>query len=153
MKVYLAGFIQGSKLKECIEWRKRVRNYYKLNPDIEFLDPFSGKDLDSISQDGLNSSTPRNAIVHRDYAAVTGSELIVANMNTFGESRPPIGTICELAWAWENKIPIILISSDKNYVEHPFISYFASQTAKDVEDLLKHDMIGFFFQGLTHALY
>ena len=153
MRVYLAGFIQGNKIIECTSWRKEIVGYYHLNPDISFLDPFSGKDLSSISGDGLNSSTPRNAIVHRDYAAVTSSDLIVANMNTFGESRPPIGTICELAWAWDKKIPIVLISEDKNYLNHPFVSYFTSIAVPDVEYLLRHDVIGYFYKGIVNALY
>jgi len=28
MKIYLAGFIQGSKLKECCDWRVAIRKHY-----------------------------------------------------------------------------------------------------------------------------
>ena len=106
MKVYLAGFIQGSKLNECIAWRKKIRDHYEHWKDGEkypiiWLDPLNGKHLDTITPDGLKSDTPRNAIVHRDYRCICDCDLVVVNMDTFGESRPLTGTICELAWAWD----------------------------------------------------
>ncbi len=152
MKVYLAGFIQGAKLKECTEWRVKVRKYYE-DQGVVFIDPMNGKNFATITKDGLKSSTPRNSIVHRDYRCVTDADLIVVNMDTFGESRPLTGTICELAWAWDKHIPIIMITDEPKYKDHPFLSYFASWVVPTVEELFESDAIGFYLKGRQNADY
>ena len=157
-KCYLAGYIQGSKLEECTEWRRRIREYYdnwkgKERYPIVWLDPLNGKDFATITSDGLKSSCPPHAIVHRDFAAVMNSDLIVANMNTFGENRPLTGTISELAWAWEHHKPIVMITDETKYREHPFLSYFASWIVKDVDELLKKKCINYFYKGTASAKY
>lgn len=152
MKVYLAGFIQGAKIKECMEWRVKVRKYYEDN-GIIFIDPLNGKEVATITPDGLKSSTPRNSIVHRDYRCVIDADLIVVNMNTFGETRPLTGTICELAWAWEHHIPIIMITNEAIYKDHPFLSYFASWVVPDINSLFDSDAIGFYLKGKKNATY
>jgi len=175
MKVYLAGFIQGTKLEECVAWRKRIREHYdnwkttldnddkKLFPKgipavvkypITWLDPLNGKELATISQDGLKSSCPPHAIVHRDFNCVMDADLIIANMNTFGEKdRGLCGTICELAWAWEHRKPIIMITNEVKYSEHPFTALFASWIVKDVDELLEKKCINYFFKGKNSAIY
>lgn len=155
MKCYLAGFMSGDKLKETTEWRKKIRAHYAVKAwnDLVFLDPYNGKDINTITKDGLKSNVPPNAIVHRDYKCVDEADLIVANMNTFGSDRPLTGTMCELAWAWQLKKPIVLITKNKNYVEHPFLSYFASWVVGDVNELLNEKVIDYFYKGLVQARY
>ena len=174
-KIYLAGYIQGDKIKECSEWRKKIRdvydnwetNYKKLGKDyagmddvrvvikypIEWLDPLNGKNLDKITGDGLKSEASPHSIVHRDYVAVTNANLIVVNMDTFGTERGLCGTLCELAWAWEHHIPIIMITDEKKYAEHPFLSYFASEIVSSVDELLEKKLINYFYKGLVNAEY
>lgn len=156
--IYLAGFIQGSKLKECVEWRKKVREHYDHWKDEEpypivWLDPLNGKDLATITDNGLKSSCPPHAIVHRDYKCVEKSDLIVANMDTFGEDRGLCGTICELAWAWQMKKPIILITNEIKYKEHPFIKYFSSWIVESVDEMLEKKAINYFYKGTHSAQY
>lgn len=157
MNIYLAGYIQGSCLNKCISWRKRIRefyNNYKGKPyPIEWLDPLNGKDFESITPDGLKSSCDPQAIVHRDHKCVDMSDLIIANLDTFGEDRPLIGTLCELAWAWEKHIPIVLITTEKQYTEHPFLRYFASWIVSDVDELLDKKIVNYFFKGWVSAEY
>lgn len=157
-KIYLAGFIQGGEcLEKCIEWRRKIRNHFLQNPkwqgEIKFLDPLNGKDLATITSDGLKSSCDPHAILHRDYAAVINSNLIIANMATFNEKRPLTGTISELSWAWEHHIPIVLISKEDIYTQHPFIKYFSSWIVGDVDELLEKKIIQYFYRGLTTASY
>jgi len=116
MKVYLAGYITGGEnLNKCIEWRRKIRNHYDNWKDsherypICWLDPLNSGEGDNISHDGLKSKVPPHAIVHKDYRCVEISDLIVVNMDTFGCNRPLKGTICELSWAWDKKIPIVMI--------------------------------------------
>ena len=154
MKTYLAGFMSGDKLEETTRWRFDIRSHYAVKDwPIVWLDPYNGKDLGSITGDGLKSSTPPNAIVHRDYACVKDADLIIANMDTFGADRPLTGTMCELAWAWQMGKPIVLITTDKNYVSHPFMTYFASWIVPDVETLLEEKIVDYFYQGTVTAKY
>jgi len=153
-KVYLAGFIQGTKIEECVAWRKKIREHYVMGGwDIVWLDPLNGKEFGSITDDGLKSNIPAHAIVHRDYRSVEDSDLIIANMDTFGESRPLTGTLCELAWAWDKHIPIIMITDEKKYKDHPFLEYFASAIVPTVDKLLEEKLINYFYKGANNAVY
>ena len=149
--IYLAGYISGNKSLECKEWRMRIKNFFYLKPKwqtaISFIDPMNGEDTASLCKEGLTSSFPPHAIVHRDYNSIKMCDLVVANMNTFGETRPPIGTICELAWAFEMRKPIIMITDDYRYQNHPFTSYFASAIVNNTDELLKGDLIQQFYKG------
>lgn len=159
MKTYLCGFICGNKLASCIEWRKKIRDHYENWKDagypypIEWLDPLNGDVLSSITGDGLASSVDPHVIIHRDYQSVLKSDLIVANLDTFGEERPPIGTICEIALGWEHHKPIIIITENDKYREHPFLAYFASAFVKNVADLLERKLINYMYKGWVSAKY
>ncbi len=158
-KIYLAGYIQGNKIEECAGWRKRIREHYDdwkgygERYPINWLDPLNGKNFESITGDGLKSDTPPNAIIHRDYRSVTSSDLIIVNMDTFGESRPLTGTICELAWAWDKHIPIIMITTEDIYIKHPFLACFASVIVSSVDELLEKKFVNYFFKGDNSAIY
>lgn len=157
MNIYLAGFIQGSKIKECAEWRIKIREHYnnwKGNKyPINWLDPLNSGEMDTISDDGLTSILPTNMIVHKDYMAVKRADLIVVNMDTFGEDRPLTGTICELAWAYQMFTPIIMITQDRKYIYHPFLKTFSSVIVPDVDTLLKQKWINKFFKTINSAQY
>lgn len=157
MTIYLAGYISGSVIEQCVEWRKKIREIYdnwkgKRYP-ICWLDPLNGENYSEVSLDGSNGTIPKNAIVHKDYMCVKNSDLIVANMNTFGQIRPPIGTICELAWAFEFHKPIIMITDDSNYINHPFISYFVSWYVNTVDELIEKKIINQFYKSWSTAIY
>lgn len=158
MKVYLAGYIHDAKIEECIAWRRKIRDYYdnwkgKERYPITWLDPLNGKDLTTIRDSGLNCSFPSNAMIHRDFKCVADSDLLIANLDTFGESRPPVGTICECAWAWQMRKPLVLITDERYYIDHPFMTYFASWIVKDVNELIERKIINYFFKGTVSAQY
>jgi len=157
-KVYLAGYISGNKLLKCIEWRKQIREHYDNwkgtdRYPIEWLDPLNGQLLESINDTGLKSSIPETAFIHRDYKCVKDCDLLIANLDTFGETRPLTGTIYELAWAWLEHKPTIIITSESNYLKHPFITSTASVIVKDIDELLSSKTINYFFKGSVSAIY
>jgi len=159
MKVYLAGYIQGQVIKECTEWRVRIREHYdnwkgqnKRYP-ICWLDPLNGENFAEISPDGLKGQIPPHAIVHKDYTCVEKCDLIVVNMDRFGKTRPLTGTICELAWGWQMHKPIIMITDEDQYKFHPFLEYFASWIVPSVDDLLEHKIINEFYKAWHSAQY
>jgi len=155
--VYLAGYIHGEVLDKCIEWRNKIKEFFYLNPkwfkEIFILDPLNGKDLNSITPDGLKSNIPSQAIVHGDYLSVKRADLIVANLNTFGKNRASVGTFFELAWAYEQKKPVIIITDEEQYLEHPFIKTTASVFVKSVDELLEKKYINYFYKRVHSAQY
>lgn len=154
MFIYLAGFIHGKKLKECTEWRLKIRNHYlSTGWPLEFLDPLNGKELGTISNDGLKADVPASAIVDRDFASVKKADLIIANLDRFGEDRVPVGTISELSWAWMLQKPIIVISNELQYIDHPFITKFASWIVPSIEILFKEQIIDYMYGGVSQAIY
>jgi hypothetical protein len=157
MKIYLAGFIQGTVIDQCYGWRKRIREYYnhyhgKRYP-ITWIDPLNGEDFAEISPDGLKGVMPPHTIVHKDYTSVQICDLVVVNMDTFGQSRPLTGTICELAWAWDKHKPIVMITDEPNYKFHPFLEYFASWIVPTVDELLDKKIINEFYKAWHSAQY
>jgi nucleoside 2-deoxyribosyltransferase len=154
MKIYLAGYIHGKNIDKCSEWRVKLRDFYIRKVwDITWLDPLNGKNFAEITEDGLKSSVPYSAIFDRDLSSVRNSDLIIANMNTFGSSRPPIGTISELAWAGLMQKPIVMITDELNYIEHPFMKKMVSWVVPDVETLIEKKIVNYFFKGLNTAAY
>ena len=153
-KVYLAGFISGKKIAECMGWRERIAvHYMKKAWDIIWLDPINGKAIATITPDGLKSNMPAKALVARDITSVQETDLLIANLHTFGELRAPTGTICEIAIAGYLRKPMIIITDDINYTEHPFIRDFASIIVPTVDELLEKKYIDYFYKGKVSARY
>ena len=142
--VYLAGYISGNKIKECSAWREEVIKNYRLTRDIEFINPLNGHDMDTISKNGLTSDIPNKGIIYKDYKSVIESDLIVVNLDTFGDDRPLIGTICELAWAWERKIPVVAFGGLEYYSKHPFLQEFITIYTNTIKGVLDEEYIDYF---------
>ena len=154
MKIYLAGFISGNKLKECIEWRRKIVSHYLMRAwNIIWLDPMNGHAIGSITPEGFKSDIPGNAFVDRDIKCVEECDLVIANLNTFGESRTPTGTICEIAITGYLGKPLIVITDDINYYEHPWIKDFASMIVSSIDELLEKKFIDYFYKGTVTARY
>jgi hypothetical protein len=157
MKIYLAGYIQGSVIDQCVAWRKKLREVYdnwngKQYP-LTFLDPLNGEDFAEISPDGLKGVMPPHFIVHKDYKCVQDCDIVVVNMDRFGQERPLTGTICELAWAWQQHKPIIMITDEDQYKFHPFLEYFTSWIVPSVDELIKQKIINQCYKSWNSAQY
>lgn len=159
IKIYLAGYMSGSCLDECLGWRKAIIKHYEnwkgagLPYPVEFLDPFNGPELNTISKDGLKSAIPGKAIVYGDFMSVQEANLLVVNWNTFGQERPMIGTPSEMAWAWMMKKPVITIMPDDKLKEHPFLSEFSTVFVKSVDELLERKLINYYYKRVNSATY
>lgn len=157
--LYMAGYINDSVMEDCVSWRKKIVDHYenwkgREDYPIVFLDPLNSKEYEQITDGGLCATNiDANAIIQRDYQCVIRSDIVVANLDTFGQSRVPFGTISELAWAWDHRIPCVIISSDETYQKHPFSRYFASFIVKDVDELIDRKILNYFFKGWNSALY
>lgn len=133
--IYLAGFIcDGPEWAKCKEWR----NWYKeKRPNYIWIDPMDGEPKKDMKDHGLQSAIPANAIVSRDLASVKNSDIILANTDNFGNERPIIGTVFEMAWSGLLLKPLLVLSKDHWYVKHPFVTQAASHISEDREDILR----------------
>lgn len=125
LNIYLAGLI-STDYPESLLWRKiaseRIRELGH-NP----ISPMAGKkNLAKQTTDGGITSkvATSKGIILRDYRDLRRADVIVANLETFGCRRPLVGTLFELAWAWQLNVPVVAIVAPDNYLfrQHPFIS-------------------------------
>lgn len=124
MKIYLAGPITGCTFDECTDWRERFTRL--LDPlGIECLSPMRAKDyLKRV--DKINGSYPElgplassKGIMARDSWDCSRADLVLFNL--LGAKQVSIGTVMELAWAWDHKKPTVVIMESGNVHEHPMV--------------------------------
>jgi len=118
ISAYLAGYISGSKLKQCVDWREELKRDF-LN--IKFIDPMKGEDPKKIVENEFKSNISSKVLFNKDYLATKNTDLFIANLDTFGAKRPLTGTLMELAWAYEFGKTIITYTTGNNYLKHPFL--------------------------------
>lgn len=120
--VYLAGPITGCTYDGCTDWR----NYAKANlavAGIVGLDPMRAKDyLAKETTLGNNYAHPLSCprgIMTRDHWDCTRCDVLLVNLR--GAKTISIGTVMEIAWAWDNGIPIVCVMEAGNPHEHAMI--------------------------------
>lgn len=128
--VYLAGLISTEK-PESLYWRKDIELIYKDSSYLKILSPMRGKDnLKIESSDGgiTTSVCTSKDIINRDHQDVLNSDIILAYLEDFGSTRPLLGTIVELGWAYAYNIPVIAVCNKDNYLmhNHPFVKEIVS---------------------------
>jgi len=136
-----------------VKENKTIVGYRKEKYPITWLDPLNGQEIGTITSKGLKSNIPGKAFVHRDFNCVKMADLLIANLDTFGDTRPLTGSIYELAWGWYFKTPTIIITTEQNYKEHPFIVDTASIIVPSVDELLEKKYINYFYKGMHGAIY
>jgi len=137
--IYLAGLI-STDFPESLAWRERVIPQLEA-AGFEVRTPLAGKkNLKSESKDGgiTSTQTTNRAIVLRDRRDVREADIILANLEVFGCPRPSIGTYCELAWAYDDRTPVVAAVADDNYLlhNHPFLSEFVTKYCATLSDAL-----------------
>ena len=142
--VYLAGLI-STDFPDTFHWRERAHTL--LHEHANVLSPLRGKEnLFKDSKDGgVNSDhLTSDDVIIRDYWDVRKSDVVLCHLETFGSTRPMIGTPMELSWCWEHHIPVVAVCRPTNTLmrTHPFIVPSVSHYVEDVDDgielLLSH---------------
>lgn len=139
-RIYLSGPICGLTFRECTEWRHKVRD--RLEDYAEILDPMRDVESDTpdtVIFDGSGSESTADpslmtdrGIVVRDYTDTVTSTILIVNLLKAKEKS--IGTIAEISWAWQSRIPLIVIMETLgNPHEHPFIREMASFRVNTIE--------------------
>lgn len=122
LKTYLAGPISGLSYEESTDWR----NYFAtLVPRIQCLSPMRGKGYlereAKIAHDypEIVLSCQRG-IMTRDFFDCLRADAVTVNL--LGAKVPSLGTVMEMAWAYQARIPVIAIMEPEgNPHEHPMI--------------------------------
>lgn len=134
--VYLAGLISTEK-PESLHWRIEAEEHLREHAVV--LSPMRGKEnLVKTSKDGgiTDPSLTKTDVTIRDYHDIRKADVILAHLESFGSTRPLIGTIAELAWAWDHKIPVVAVAREGNILmrTHPFINTFVSHYVEHIDE-------------------
>ena len=127
--VYLAGGIAGLSGVDAVLWRRVARSRL-FEVGIETLDPMRAKEAlagqRTISAD-FNDYSNRGAfftakgIMARDFNDVRRCDALLVNL--LGLTKPSMGTIMELAWAYALQKPAVVAieKSGNPHDNHPMI--------------------------------
>lgn len=134
--IYLAGPISGCSFGECTNWREAFKT---LVPDsVRCLSPMRGKDY-LAGENVIDGSYPdkvlscSRGIMTRDFFDCNRADLLVVNLSGCG-SRVSIGTVMEIAWAYQNRTPCIVVMEAGNVHEHPMINEAIGFQVKTLEE-------------------
>jgi nucleoside 2-deoxyribosyltransferase len=126
--VYLAGPITGLDYKGCTDWRQSAKAELAA-VGIEAFSPMRCKEyldgLPTISGHGREYhnmgplSTPKG-VVTRDHYDVHRCDMLLVNL--LGAKQVSIGTMFEMAWAFQKKTPIVLAMDETGGLhDHMFV--------------------------------
>jgi nucleoside 2-deoxyribosyltransferase len=135
-KVYLAGAISGLTYDGAEDWRGAAKRMlselgitgYSPLRQKQFLKSEGALEGSYTTHSPLSSS---KGIMTRDFNDVRTSDAVLMNLS--GASRVSIGTVMEAAWAWQLKVPLVVVCEPNNiHIVHPM---FEQATGYHVETL------------------
>lgn len=139
--IYLSGPIAGTDWDKCTTWRDYVS---KSLPDFNCLSPLRGKeilkkvkvidvDLDQTMLGGLSSvMCSDQGIMTRDSWDTLNCDAIFINL--LNTTRVSIGTMMELALAWEKrKIIVVVMEKIGNIHNHPMVKASTPYFVNDLD--------------------
>ena len=146
-RVYLAGPISGLTYDDGNKWRLEAKAELE-KVGIQAFSPMRAKEylkkegvLTGSYNHGLFSSS-RN-IMTRDYSDCTRADVILCYL--LGASNPSIGTVMEIAWSFDHRIPLVLVmEKEGNCHEHPMIAEatgFRVDNLPDALTIVKHILL------------
>ncbi len=127
--VYLAGPIEGQGYADAVGWRNTATRALAEH-NLIGLSPMRGKyhlaTSGSISKDYRDYADKgafytAKAIMTRDYNDVARSSALLVNL--LGLTTHTKGTIMELAWAWQLRIPAVVVmeANGNPHDNHPML--------------------------------
>lgn len=130
--VYLAGAIAGVTYGDATDWRA-VARLSLANRNIETLDPMRAKSALGSKNEGRISTDfhdyskfgaffTSQGIMTRDFNDVKRCDVLLVNLLAL--TKPSLGTIMELAWAYAFQKPaVVAIEANGNpHDNHPMIA-------------------------------
>ena len=146
-KIYLAGPITGLTWGETEGWRDRfIAHLRDTSPNVEAFSPL--RDKMHLQEEGpIKDNYPNTlfasskAIMSRDFFDVQTSDAIVANFTN--AKKVSIGTVMEVAWGYQRRIPVIVIAEKGNIHEHSMMGEAANWWVETEDEAL----------AVIHALF
>lgn len=127
--VYGAGPITGLDYDGAQSWRDSAKAELEKY-DIKLLSPLRAKEylrgIPALTADckgygELNCMSSARGIMTRDHYDATRADALLVNL--LGATRVSIGTVMEIAWAWDNGVPVVVAMEDEgNPHEHAMIT-------------------------------
>jgi len=148
-RVYVAGGITGLSYDEATQWRDEVSR--KLSPlGIAVYSPMRAKEflagtpkLHAIMDGYQDPMTSTKGIVCRDHQDCVRADVLFVNF--LGATKVSLGTACELAWAYDRRIPIVVVAEPDNiHVQHPFVIEMSDFIVRSVDEglrIVKHILL------------
>ena len=136
--IYLAGPIAQCTYGEANDWRDYVRS--KLHQNIIGISPLRCEPMQGETYGPGND--PRynspGAIAAKNWYDTETCDLILAYLpRELNERRPSYGTTIEIGWAIGLRKPLIVVSDDEQYMEHPLIQRNASWRLDNLPDAVE----------------
>lgn len=131
VKIYLSGPMSGVSFEEQSKWRKQIINEIKVNCHCE-KKPVFFNPVDYYNFTEVKYKSERE-VMEFDLNALRNSDLVIVNFN----NPKSVGTISELAIAYELKIPIIGINKDEHEL-HPWLVEFVNRMCKDIREAVEY---------------
>ena len=154
--IYLAGPIAGCTQEEANEWREYVRSM--LPHAIVGISPLRCEPLKegmTYTEEGASPkmwSDPR-AIATKNWLDTESCDLVLAYLpKELNEKRPSYGTVIEIGWAIGLRKPLIVVSDDKQLMDHPLIKHNASWRLDSLDDAVEV-IVGLFGEYIGSVLH
>ena len=137
LNIYLAGGMQKFGKKDFNE-----SNYWRVHIEQELMKLDCGRqtricnpnDYYSFYDNAPRYSTMRE-VMYFDLNKVRNSDLIIVNFNELKS----LGTMAELAIAYEHRIPVIGLCSEENYpMLHPWQKEMCNRIFGDIDELIDY---------------
>lgn len=141
--VYLAGPITGCSYGGCTEWRDGViaqlaeRGIKGLSPmrAKAFLKPFNEISGTGDEYASLNVLASARGIMTRDFNDATKCDVLLVNF--LGATRVSIGTVMEIAWAFQKRTPVVVVMEKSgNPHEHLMLAEATGYRVDTLEEAL-----------------
>lgn len=131
VRIYLSGGMGNLSFEEQSKWRKQIINEININCHCE-KKPVFFNPVDYYTFEEARHKSERE-IVEFDLNALRNSDLVIVNFN----DPKSVGTISELAIAYERKIPIIGLNKDGQDL-HPWLVEFVGRMCESIREVVEY---------------
>lgn len=134
-RIYLSGAMGSLNFEEQSKWRQQIMDAIKYNYECGrkpiFFNPVNYYNFTEVRY------RSEREVMEFDLNALRHSDLVIVNFNDPENDPKSVGTISELAIAYELKIPIIGINSDGKEL-HPWLTEFTSRMCDSLREAVEH---------------
>ena len=131
-RVYLAGGMSGLSYEDQIKWRSNVKDAILYGEYDYSIEPYFFSPPEYYPIEEHRHKSEREALEF-DLNALRKSDLVIVNFN----APNSLGTMAELAIAYENRIPIVGLNKDGVEL-HPWIVEFCTRICDDMYELVEY---------------